>query len=713
MPVISHIRVPPPPKVSAPIINPDSGSFVTSVEVSMSTTTSGASIYYTTNGSLPSASSTLYSAPFTITAPFDGVVRAIAIKAGLKNSGVVGESYVVTAAPPASTSWDVNAVRELPWDVSVFSDWPGPPITTPYRIVGSGDGTGAPTHSTLASAVAAVSPGEAILVREGFYWEEFKCLVSGTSLLPIIISSYPGEVATFISNGIQEFYDDPLNAWEGVVGGATDEFESVNTYPSLSSRTLWFAESMVPIQLTNPTTFVAESEVAPLGPKDTVGGYYIGPCTRFDTGDDKWKIRLTHTDLKFLRDNDFWGLGDVDYNYTGETDPRNIPLFVTNRVTNPNNGILGDYVIVRDLVVIGGGGDASFDIRGRSGIQLINTWQYPTNNALDAGNCPGIIVERNKIRGICAPWTSRAAQKYHGSPTYNAIFNSCPGAKVTRNEFTEGHDLVRFDNNSGDYEYSFNLQAHGHDDGLFMPGKQPSGIRRIFGNIFSGTVSTFPTTGGGFGVIENDDLVGTYIYRNLIDRTIGAYGGPPRDSVDDMELWYGGSIDPDRFGEMFMGHGSHERARVRMYHNTIIATSAGGSYYFRNAGGNPDNTETTVQNNIFVLISGLPREDIQSTSEPYEFNRGFNVVYSLSNPGFVGVVADEIYGDPKFVFHSGIRHDPNRDLRLQLGSPAIDAGTAIPEEWPDIEELRAMGADCGAIPSGYNGVVFGPDSELS
>lgn len=63
--------------VATPVIS-GTTPFVGSTQVSISCETSGASIYYTTDGNAPTISSTLYSAPFTINATT--TVKAIAVK---------------------------------------------------------------------------------------------------------------------------------------------------------------------------------------------------------------------------------------------------------------------------------------------------------------------------------------------------------------------------------------------------------------------------------------------------------------------------------------------------------------------------------------------------------------------------------------------------------------------------------------------------------
>lgn len=65
------------PKLDAPVITPNGGKFSKSVKVSI-TAQDGAKIYYTTDGSAPTANSTEYSAPFTVTG--DTTVKAIAVR---------------------------------------------------------------------------------------------------------------------------------------------------------------------------------------------------------------------------------------------------------------------------------------------------------------------------------------------------------------------------------------------------------------------------------------------------------------------------------------------------------------------------------------------------------------------------------------------------------------------------------------------------------
>lgn len=98
------------PVVDDPVISPDSQSFVEDVEVTITVSTAGAVIYYTTDGSTPTEDSTLYTVPFTVSVTT--TVNAIALKDQCCPSNVVTETYTkipdTVASPeiaPPSTSF--------------------------------------------------------------------------------------------------------------------------------------------------------------------------------------------------------------------------------------------------------------------------------------------------------------------------------------------------------------------------------------------------------------------------------------------------------------------------------------------------------------------------------------------------------------------------------------------------------------------------------
>lgn len=76
--------------VAAPVMSPVTCDYQTSIGITMTSATSGASIYYTTNGDTPTSGSTLYSAAVNLTATT--TVKAIAIKES-QSSSVTTETY--------------------------------------------------------------------------------------------------------------------------------------------------------------------------------------------------------------------------------------------------------------------------------------------------------------------------------------------------------------------------------------------------------------------------------------------------------------------------------------------------------------------------------------------------------------------------------------------------------------------------------------------
>ncbi len=109
----------PPPPVADPTFSPPAGLYSLAQSVSITTTTSNASIRYTTDGSIPSETAgTLYSGAAVIISN-TATLKAIAFKAGLSDSNVVVGNYTIntmptcaapTFAPPAGTYGAAQAV---------------------------------------------------------------------------------------------------------------------------------------------------------------------------------------------------------------------------------------------------------------------------------------------------------------------------------------------------------------------------------------------------------------------------------------------------------------------------------------------------------------------------------------------------------------------------------------------------------------------------
>ena len=77
--------------VNKPRVSPDGGPFIFSVQVTLSTMTKDATIYYTTDGNTPTRSSTQYTGPFTLRRAC--TVKAFAVRDGLGDSAVTSAAF--------------------------------------------------------------------------------------------------------------------------------------------------------------------------------------------------------------------------------------------------------------------------------------------------------------------------------------------------------------------------------------------------------------------------------------------------------------------------------------------------------------------------------------------------------------------------------------------------------------------------------------------
>jgi len=86
------------PTAATPTFNPVAGSYPSAQLVTISDTTTGATIYYTTNGSTPTTGSAVYSAAISVTA--NETIEAIAVAYNYLNSAVGSAAYTIAAATP-------------------------------------------------------------------------------------------------------------------------------------------------------------------------------------------------------------------------------------------------------------------------------------------------------------------------------------------------------------------------------------------------------------------------------------------------------------------------------------------------------------------------------------------------------------------------------------------------------------------------------------
>ncbi len=123
--------------------------------VILSTATPTATIYYTTNGKTPTASSTTYTGAFTITA--SETIKAIAIETGFTSSSVASAAvYTIQSSVPAPT-FSLASGTYLGTQTVSLSD-----SNTTATIYYTTNGTAPSTSSTVYSGPITISASETL-----------------------------------------------------------------------------------------------------------------------------------------------------------------------------------------------------------------------------------------------------------------------------------------------------------------------------------------------------------------------------------------------------------------------------------------------------------------------------------------------------------------------------------------------------------------------
>ena len=97
-------------QVAKPTFSPDAGTYVGAQEVTISTTTDGATIYYTTDGNDPTTESNVYNGAITISQ--NTTLKAMAVKEGSENSVVASAEYKIVSIEHAGTEADPYTVAD-------------------------------------------------------------------------------------------------------------------------------------------------------------------------------------------------------------------------------------------------------------------------------------------------------------------------------------------------------------------------------------------------------------------------------------------------------------------------------------------------------------------------------------------------------------------------------------------------------------------------
>jgi hypothetical protein len=598
-------------------------------------------------------------------------------------------------------------------------------------------GSEAQPWKTLGHAVGNLKPGDTLYLRGGTYYEHVVATCSGTADRPITVRSFPGELA-ILDGGLREFFEGPEKAWEPCPGGALGEFRSTRIFPNLgekadSTNVLGnFGDSMVPLHGyrlrgdLQSTNMYWHDKVR----TDKDASIYCGPGLYYDVQTRRIHIRLAHTTLKGLHDD----------NYRGETDPRKLRLVVAGRGSQPPLTLRGTrHVRVQDLVARGCVAATISVIDGRN-LEFDGVTAYGGGAAIKVIDTAGLRVINTACRGIAAPWTFRGSLKYRAfeARIFSASGWAPTGAdnrdfELAYSEFTDCVDGI-FLGSVKNVKFHHNLVDNISDDGIFLTattgfdGVTPGGDVHIYQNLLSRCLTTF-----AFGVGHGRQKTlpggrrqtgsGVIVYRNVFDFRRPVMYHQPTSPDGPQEI-----TSPGRFAG---DHGGPAWEPMTVYHNTIIARHEKG-YDYGTYGLSPRSSTNRLFNNIVVQLDKFPSIALLSAKSDFQVDHNLHwsvaqgqaadflpkfqksKVFEESKKQYApGWTAHDRFADPKFV-KFGSSWKEAVDLGLQAASPAIDAGLVLPKEWPDpLGALDKGKPDLGAVPLGAEPARVGVRGRLT
>ena len=583
---------------------------------------------------------------------------------------------------------------------------------------------------TIGHAMAQLEAGDTLLLRGGSYHENVYCAAAGTEEKPITIRSYPGEQAT-IDGSLREFQENPASCWEPLAKG---EFRSVKAYRNIRDVLGAFADSNIGLQTYwHHADLVAENELW-IQDKETgtMAPVYCGPGIWYDKQSGRIHCRLAHTHV----DN------PEVANYSGETDPRKVPMVIAPFASKPLEVDQAQHVRFQDLVIRGGGHDTvelnfgidvtfenctifcgTYGIRARATGPLrlvecgihggVPPWAFRNENSLHTNSShhydPFIPEVEHKRRNI-ARLNTHALLVTEGSYEFEVFyFPRNHDWEIERCHFSDAHDGVYLSGHG--VRFHNNLVENIQDDAIYLssPAHYTSDDIHIYQNHIRQALMAFGchSRGGPGGDI--------FIYRNIADLRKGVNLGRP---TPDNKAGRVGSY------HIFLVHGRRFLGIESMYfyQNTFVSPASPDAFAHRLLTKTHPATKRRVFNNIFVYLNryGFMRpwkevdNDLQVDANLHwcvdpDVKAPVDFLSRVSTSKFAKANAERypaqwctssLVADPKFQSFAA-NPETRNDYRLRDLSPALEAGISLPEEWSDPSRPKSdERPDLGALPSG-------------
>lgn len=206
---------------ATPTFSPAGGTYLGAQTVTINDGTSGANLYYTLDGTVPTVSSTLYTGPVAVSS--SATLSAIAVASGYSNSGVATAQYVISSGTQAPLISPAGGTFSAAQSVTIADGTPGAII---YYTV---DGSTPTSNSTVYSSPITVSANatiSAIAIASG---------VSSTVTTAAFVINVPVAAAPTFSPGGGTYSSAQQVSLSSATQGATIYYTVDNSNPTTSS----------------------------------------------------------------------------------------------------------------------------------------------------------------------------------------------------------------------------------------------------------------------------------------------------------------------------------------------------------------------------------------------------------------------------------------------------------------------------------------------
>lgn len=591
-------------------------------------------------------------------------------------------------------------------------------------------GTKAAPWKTIAHGLKQLKAGDTLYLYGGTYYENVYVALAGRPGAPITIRSVPGELAV-IDGGLREFFDAPQDAWEPEPKGGPGEYRSKKAYPNRRDVLGSFGDSMIGLQTYHHAKDMrATNDLFDWENWDKIDQcdlkpVYLGPGVWYDRETGRIHTRLARTNLP-----------KPVPNYAGETDPRKLPLVLAPFNSVPLHLDGAKHVRIAD-VVIRGAGYTAIQLDHAQHVEFDNVTVWCGTYGVRAGSTGPLKLSACRFYGNVAPWTFRtdgSKRDYPGRPHRNlsrmnthALIEIDSGREsgvyatpqndnweIEYCEFTDAHDGVYL--GGINVKFHHNLLDGLQDDGIYLSpmyarhrlDKKDAEIH-VYQNRF-GTMLTALAFGGTEPLAPDK----VFVYRNVFDLRGALQTGRPTARRAEPGL---------ATGKVIGDHGSPPWSAMNIYHNTFVTAGGSRDAAMATFAASKVAHQRRVFNNVFLHGDRLPA--FAPPDPAANCAADGNVYWAPNTPEKTAAAFFDKFRKSDAFAASQKLHaagstsncrvaDPrlDKELRVEKGSPLIDAGIALPAEWPDPLRKADKGTpDIGALPLGER-LDVGPANRL-